>query len=225
VQEARVSLVRSRRRVAHLTVSVGLVHAVLFLLAYWLLTSSPGARASDEEILAFYTGKQSRRLVLVGLYVMPFAGIAFLWFMVALRQWIQSSLHAVSELFSNVQLVAGILYVALFFTAAAASSAMAVSIEFSKAKVDPLLARQLPQFSGTLLIVFAMRMAAMFVFTTSRIGQQTRALPQWFVYAGLTVGLFLLFSATFSRVLVLVFPFWMLGLCVLLLWRTRTTTV
>jgi hypothetical protein len=64
-------------------------------------------------------------------------------------------------------------------------------------------------------------MAAMFVFTTSRIGRTTDVLPPWFTRVGLVVGLFLLLSATFSRALVLVFPLWLLALCALLLVRVR----
>lgn len=210
---------RSRRDAALLTVGVGVVHAVLFLLSYWLLTSTPGAHASDEELVTFYESGSRRRLILVGLYVMPFAGIAFLWFSVALRAWIRASSPQESELFSGMQLVSGILYVGLFFAAAAASSVMAVSIEFSRSPVDPVVARQFPQYGSTLLLVFAMRMAAMFVFTTSRIGRTSGVLPRWFTHLGLVVGLFLLLSATFNRMLVLVFPLWLLALCALLLGR------
>jgi hypothetical protein len=87
---------------------VGL-HAVLFLLSYWLLMSAPGARASDEELVAFYESGDRRQLILVGLYVMPFAGIAFLWFSVALRAWIRASSARETELLSGMQLVSGIL--------------------------------------------------------------------------------------------------------------------
>jgi hypothetical protein len=78
-----------------------------------------------------------------------------------------------------------------------------------------------PKFSSTLLLVFAMRMAAMFVFTTSNIGRAANILPRWFTYAGFAVGLFLLLSATLSALLVLIFPVWILALCVLLLLRAR----
>jgi hypothetical protein len=203
---------------------LGFTHAVLFLLSYWLLTSTPGARATDEELVAFYEHGSRSQLILVGLYLMPFAGIAFLWFSVALRAWIRASSPRESELFGGVQLVSGILYVALLFGAAAASSVMAVSIEFSHAPLDPMIARQFPQYGATLMLVFAMRMAAMFVFTTSRIGRTTAVLPPWFTYAGLVVGLFLLLSATFNRALVLVFPLWLLCLCALLLGRARRLT-
>jgi hypothetical protein len=66
-----------------------------------------------------------------------------------------------------------------------------------------------------------MRMAAMFVFTTSNIARSAGVLPRWFVYLGYIVGLFLLLSATFSTFLALVFPVWLLTLCVLMFLRAR----
>lgn len=225
-QPGRVPPARSHRDAALLTVGVGAGHALLFLLSYWLLSSTPGARASDEELLAFYGSDKRRQMVLVGLYVMPFAGIAFLWFSVALRVWMRASSLRESELLSSMQFVSGILYVGLFFAAAAASSVTAVSLELSRAPLDPVVARQFPLYGATLLLRFAMRMAAIFVFTTSRIGRDTGVLPRWFTYVGQAVGLFLLFSATFTRGLVLVFPLWLLALCALLFgraWRLPKT--
>ena len=207
----------SRRKALLLLVAMGCLHAVLFLLAYGLLSSTPHADSPDEEILAFYQSGERRRFVLVGLYVMPFAGIAFLWFSTILRVWTRA--HELHELLSGIQLVSGILYVGLFFAAAAASSVMAVSAEFSSAPVDPVVARQFPLYGGTLLLAFAMRMAAMFVFMTSRLGRMAGVLPRWFSSVGVVVGLFLLLSATSDRRLVLVFPFWLLALCALLLVR------
>ena len=209
----------SLRKAVWLVAGMGALHALLFLLSYGLLTSVPGAHAPDEEIVAFYQSGDRRRLILVGLYVMPFAGIAFLWFCMALRVWIRVGSSRANELLAGMQLASGILYVALFFAAAAASSVMAVSIEFSRSPVDPMVARQFPQFGGALLLVFAMRMAAMFVFTTSRLGRMSGALPVWFARFGLVIGLFLLLSASFNRALVLVFPLWLLAACVLLLVR------
>jgi hypothetical protein len=58
-------------------------------------------------------------VVLVGLYLMPFAGIAFLWFIVALRMWITHSASRENVLLSNIQLVSGIVFIALFSLAPA----------------------------------------------------------------------------------------------------------
>ena len=212
---------RSLRRAAYLTAGAGIAHAVLFLLAAWLLSGVPGPKASDAEIVEYYSTGDSRRLILVGLYIMPFSGIAFLWFIVALRMWIAHSTRRISALLSNVQLVSGILFIGLFLAGAASQSVMAASVEFSEAPVDPVVARQFPQFGSALLLVFALRMAAMFILTTSNIGRTSGVLPRWFVYVGFVVALFLLLSATFSPLLALVFPVWVLTLCVFLILGAR----
>jgi hypothetical protein len=120
-----------------------------------------------------------------------------------------------------VQLVSAILFIALFLSGAAASTVLALSIEFTDAPIDPGTARLFPEFGSALLLVFAMRMAAMFIFTTSSIARNHSLLPRWFIWAGYVVGAFLLLIATFSEWLVLVFPAWILVLSVLLLMKAR----
>lgn len=123
--------------------------------------------------------------------------------------------------FANVQLVSGILFIALLLEAAAAFSIDAAVVEFSNGSLNPALARQFPQLGRVLGLVLAMRLAAMFVIATSSIGRHTRVLPAWFIWLGYVVGAFLLLAATLSAVLILVFPVWVLTLCVLLLVRAR----
>jgi len=210
-----------RRKAVRLLVSVGCAHALLFLLSYALLTSAPGPRAPYEELLAFYESDKRRRLVLVGLYVMPFAGITFLWFSVALRTWLRAGSRRENEFVAGLHLASSLLYVALFFGAAAAFSVMSLGLELAHAPLDPLVVRLFPQYGATLLIVFAMRMAAMFVFTTSGLARVAGLLPTWFVRVGWAAGLVLLLSTSLSRVLVLVLPLWLLALCALIHLRTR----
>lgn len=212
---------RSLRKAAYLTAGMGMAHALLFLLAFWLISDVPGPNASSQEILDYYTSDQNRRPILVGLYVMPFAGIAFIWFIVALRMWTSGQVRRENVLLSNVQLVSGILYIALFFGGAAASSVLAASVQFAQGSVDPDTARQFPQLGSALLLVFGMRMAAMFVFSTTNITRSVGIIPRWFAIIGLVVGLGLLLSATFNRALVLVFPIWILVFCALLIRRAR----
>ncbi len=199
--------------------AVGALHGVLFLLSYWLLSSRPGPTASIAEITDFYRSSGQRRVMIVGLYLMPFAGIAFIWFVVALRMWVAGTALRVNILLSNIQLVAGILYIALLFAGAASTSVLAASVEFSKGDVDALAAYQFPQFGSTLILVFALRMAAMFVITTSTIGRTSHVLPPWFAWSGYLVGIFLLLSASLQPWLGLVFPIWLIVLSVILLRR------
>jgi hypothetical protein len=213
-EESTEERAHSLRRAAYLTAVVGIVHALLFFLSIWLLFSTPGGNTISGDVYR-------RRLTLAGLYLMPFAGIAFIWFIVALRMWTSGHLRRENILLSNVQLVSGILYVAIFFAAGAAAATAAASVEFEGAQVDPVFIDEFPQYASTLLFVFAVRMAAMFVFTTTNIARSANVLPRWFGIVGFAVGLFLMLSATFSRALVLVFPAWVLVLCILLLLRVR----
>src|SRR5262245_10667870 len=75
------------RRAAMMTASIGVAHALLLISGAVLLkTQTPGIGASDQEIIDFYGNPEKRRIaVFAGLYLIPFAGIAFIWFFVALR--------------------------------------------------------------------------------------------------------------------------------------------
>jgi hypothetical protein len=210
---------QSLRRARYLTITLGSLHAILFLISLWLLSAGPGPKATAAQLVRFYHSGAQRRLLLAGLYLMPFAGIAFIWFIVAQRMWIRGRLRQENVLLLDVQLVSGILYVALFFATAAASAVTAAAVEFSDTPIDLNAAREFPEFGYALMYVFAMRMAAMFVFTTSKFGQEAGVLPRWFKYIGYAVGLFLLLSATFNTILAVVFPLWVLALCALLLRR------
>src|SRR6478609_2588519 len=73
---------RSVRNAAMLTAGMGIAFSILFYIAVLLTAGVPGARATDKELFDFYTSGNATP-VTVGLYVMPFAGIAFIWFSVA----------------------------------------------------------------------------------------------------------------------------------------------
>ena len=213
---------RSPRRSARLTAWLGIAQAILLLASAWLLSLIPGPTASDEEFVEFYASDNRRLVVLLGIYLMPFAAIAFLWFAVALRVWVaQTSTRPQDALLSNVQLVSAILFVALFLSSAAASTVLAVTVELADTPIEPTTARQFPQFGTALLLIFAMRMAAMFIFTTSGLARVHAGLPRWFVWSGYLVGLFLLLSFSLNPILVLVFPVWVLALSVILLLKSH----
>jgi hypothetical protein len=211
---------RSLRKAATLTAVVGLAFSTIFTISFFLMLGVPGGRATDEEIVAYYSSGRVLPAA-VGLYLLPFAGIAFLWFIVTLRLWAANSSRRLNNLQSNLQLISGIVFVALFFVGAAAMSVVASSVQFAGDSIDPVTARQFPIFGSSVVLFFAMRMAAMFVFTTSALGRSANILPRWFALVGFAVGLFLLLSATFSPLLMFVFPAWVAGLSILLLRRAR----
>jgi hypothetical protein len=136
--------------------------------------------------------------------------------------WAAASGRTQGFLQSNLQLISGIVFVVLVFVAAASFAVVATTVEIAGGDLDPAAAREFPVFGSSIVLFFAMRMAAMFVFTTSSIGRQSGTLPTWFVAIGVVIGLFLLFSATFTPLLVLAFPGWVFALSLILLriaWR------
>jgi hypothetical protein len=212
---------RSLRTAAMRAAAMGMVHSILFLAALGLMSTVPGPASPNAEIVEFYSSENRRRVVLVGLYLMPLAGVAFMWFIVSLRTWISANSPRENILYSNMQLVSGIIFTALFFASAAATSITAASVQYSDSGIDPVVARQFPEYGNALLLVFAIRMAAIFVFSTTAIGRSTGILPRWFLWVGYVVGIFLLLSVTFSWWLVLVFPSWVLVLSGLLVYLAR----
>lgn len=216
---------RKRRRAASRTAWLAIIHSALVFAAYYLLSSAPEVTASDAEFTEFYASPSNQSALLVaGLYLMPFAGIAFMWFIVALRIWIRRTSGALrDEFYSSGQLVSGIVFLALFLTASASISVLAVGLDAEFGDIDAQTARQFTEMGWALIVVFAMRMAAVFIITTSVLGRRHRFLPVWFVVLGFVIGVALLLSASVSSLLVLVMPLWMLLLGALLMLRAWTS--
>ncbi|MGN6484275.1 MAG: hypothetical protein ACTHMX_07725 [Thermomicrobiales bacterium] len=210
------------RSAALFTTISGALYAVLFITSFWLMLDVPRPSASDGEIDAFYSSGDSTVVSAVSLYLLPFAGIAFLWFIVTVRMWISlRSIRPIDELFSNVQLLSGVIFLALLFSSAAALSIGAVASDVAGTEVDPLIAREFPLFGGSLFFVFATRMGAMFVFTTTRICASAAIVPRWFALIGVIVGVVMLLTSSFNRGMIVVFPLWVLLLCVLIQLHVR----
>lgn len=211
---------RTVRQAGMITAGLGFAHALLVLLSWALISTVPEIR-DPTRASAAYSDVDKRRLILVGLYLMPFAVISFIWFEVALRMWISGTHRRANVLLSNVQLVSGIVFVTLFAAATATTGVTAAAVEFADSPLDPGVAVLLPTYGDTLMFVFAIRMAAMFMFTTTSIARSADVLPRWFVALGYVLGAVLLFSATFSTLLALVFPVWLMVLSMLLFRRAR----
>ena len=96
----------------------GILFAVLFVLALVLIYTTPRLSASDAEITAFYAGS-STALVTVGQFLIPFAGIAFLWHAHTTRLLIKFRTPTPSAIPYGLQLVSGILFVVLLFAGTA----------------------------------------------------------------------------------------------------------
>ena len=185
----------------------GIVFSVLLITALTLLRLS--APASPAEAGQWLTDPGRRAAVAVGLNLVPFAGIAFLWFIGVLRDRIG---EREDRLFATVFLGSGLLFVGMLFVAGAvAGGTIAASSSLSPGSDTLALSRNV---TGSLLNVYTMRMAAVFTLATVNIARRTSFVSRWLILAGLACALVLLIGIGVSPWAELVFPAWILALSV-----------
>jgi hypothetical protein len=186
----------------------GLMFAILTAASLLLIRDTP-PRA--ESAFAHWWESYGPRYS-IAMYLIPFAGIAFLWLLAALRHRIGR--HE-DQLFATVLLGSGLLYVAMFFAAGAAASAAAfATTDDGPAAYDAFLFGR--AMSRAFFFVFATKMAAAFMLVASGIGRRTGVFPAWFTLVGLVAGIVLLLTITYFEPIALVFPAWVAILGMLL---------
>jgi len=109
---------REHRAGARMSALSGLVFAVLLVVALVLVRQAPGLGVPDSTYADFYAAGHGSVLVTAGLYIVPFAGIAFLWFLAVLRRRIG---RGEDQFFSTVFLGSGLLFIAMLFAADASA--------------------------------------------------------------------------------------------------------
>lgn len=201
-----------------MTCSSGLLFAGLFVTALLLLWQTPGMSGSDAAWRDFYGAGRGQDLVTVGLYLVPFAGIAFIWHMSATRTMLDAVPGKPAEVPRWLQTVAGIVFVCMLFSGCAAVAAVALESKFSSAPMPAVNdARALTAVGYSMVFVFGVRAAGMFMLATTTLFRSRGLLNRWQAALSYLTATFLLVSTTFHPSIVLVFPGWMVLLCLVLL--------
>ena len=193
----------------------GLAFAALFVISIMLLRSHPAAGSTASEIGDFYLRKDAGRVALVGVYLAPFSGIAFLWFIAVVRNLIGDR---EDRFFATVFLGSGLLFVAMLFVAAGIGGALLAAVKFEDQPIpsaETVVTVRALTFG--FLFVYAMRMAAVFMIVTSTIGIRLGVFPRWLVAAGFVAALVLMLNVSYIESLVLVFPAWVTAVSVVIL--------
>ena len=183
----------------------GILFSVLFGTTLTIARLTVPPRQSDHNP-TWMTDPSELAAVRLAIQLVPFAGIAFLWFIGVLR----NRLGALEDrFFATVFLGSGLLFVASIFASAAFSgSVVQAAIDGHPLSADVyFLARQLV---GSFLNVFAIKMAGVFMFSTSMVVFRTRILPRWVALLGFVSVVVLLLVITSWPWIALLFPFWML---------------
>jgi hypothetical protein len=185
----------------------GILFSVLLITALVLLRVSVPA---DPRVAGQWLSDSARRTaVVVALNLVPFAGIAFLWFVGVLRDRIG---EREDRFFATVFLGSGLLFVAMLFVAAAVGGGLIAEASSGTPGAGTLaLGRNV---TGILLNVYAMRMAAVFTLTLVTIARRTAIVSRWLTVAGLVTAVLLLVGVGISAWVELIFPAWILVLSV-----------
>jgi len=195
---------RSRRSAA----IAGIVFAVLLLAAMTML----GIALSEDSVRSLESDASRRNLIRISLHLVPFAGIAFLWFIGVVREQLGD---VEDRLFSTVFLGSGLLFLAMLFDATVNASSLMGMLAGSNVNDDVWTYGRTS--TQALISVFAMRMAAVFTLSVSTVGLRTSAIPRWVAVLGYLVAVVLLVAAGEHRWTQLVFPAWVLLVSVMIL--------
>jgi hypothetical protein len=148
-----------------------------------------------------------RRDLDFALAFIPFCGIFFLWFLGAVRAHIG---EAEDKFFATIVLGSGLLFIAMLFVFGALFGAL-ISLAGLYDGDPPLALWRLGrEISFNIAIVYAMRVGAVFMLSSSVIAFRLRIHARPVIVVGFAGALVLLFASPTTPWLQLVFPFWVL---------------
>jgi hypothetical protein len=146
--------------------------------------------------------------VTFALNLVPFAGIAFLWFIGVVRDRLGSD---EDRFFATVFLGSGLLFLAMLFTSAAITGGL---ISIYGTSPGNLISSGIYTFGRTvtyeIMTVYTMKMAGVFMISTSTLSLRTGIFPRWMTYLGIALALILLLTITSISWAPLIFPLWVL---------------
>jgi hypothetical protein len=194
------SITRQAIRTPRAAAVAGIAFSGLLMAAMVLVRVALPSDPNDAEDWLADGSKQAA--VLVALNLLPFAGIAFLWFIGVVRDRIG---EGEDRFFATVFLGSGLLFIAMLFGAGAVAGGLVLSAEDPPSPGVWSFGRRT---AYTLLLVYGMRMAAVFAISTTTIATRLGLAPRWLTVLGVASGVILLLSAGFVPWIEVVFPFW-----------------
>lgn len=182
----------------------GILFSILLIISLILIRISlPGGPLQIDWISG------SWKTINLALNLVPFSGIAFLWFIGVIRDRLGEQ---EDRFFATVFLGSGLLFLAMLFASAAlAGGTIAL---FGAARSLGVFDEGIYTFgraiSYEVMNVYALKMAGVFMIATSTLGIRTMILPRWMSLLGYVLALLLLLSIGLLPWASLVFPMWVL---------------
>jgi hypothetical protein len=189
----------------------GILFSVLFITSLALIRISIPADPRDAG--AWLSG--SWQTVRLALNLLPFSGVAFLWFMGVVRDRIGE--HE-DRLFATVFLGSGLLFLAMAFASAAMAGGIITAFGTTPGRIIDSGAYGFGRATTyELTNTYAIKMAGVFMISTCTLFLRLGLMPRWMAFLGYALALILLLSIGYISWIVLVFPLWVLLISVYIL--------
>jgi hypothetical protein len=202
--QPEASLTSVRLKAPRAAAIAGILFSILLITGVVLLRLS----VPDDPLEAGAWLRTRAHVVALALNLVPFAGIAFLWFIGVLRDRMG---EREDRFFATVLVGSGLLFLAmLFFSAAVAGG---IIIAFAAAPERLLgsgtfaLARAI---TYEIMNIYAIKMAGVFMIATSTLALRTGFFARWIAFLGYALALLLLLSTRNIPGILLAFPLWVL---------------
>lgn len=195
----------SRLRTSRAAAVAGIVFSILPVLIFWMFRSAVPADPLDPGTWL----ADGSRSVALALNLIPFAGIAFLWFIGVLRDRLGLK---EDRFFATVFLGSGLLFLATLFVAATIVGALLLitpSIEPTGTSTTPIF-RFGRAVAYILFNVYAIKMAGVFMISTSTVVIYTGIAPRWIAGIGYALAALVLLGSFYLSWSIMVLPAWVL---------------
>jgi hypothetical protein len=205
------SSIRAQLKTPRAAAVAGILFSVLLITGLLLFRIS--VRTAPLEAGAWL--KTSSKTVALALNLVPFAGIAFLWFIGVLRDRLG---ELEDRFFATVFFGSGLLFLAMLFASAAVAGGIIIAYS---ARPEGLLDSPTFTFARAvtyeIMNLYAVKMAGVFMISTSTLAIRTGFVPRWIAFLGFPCALLLLLSGRYINWTILVFPFWVLLISIYIL--------
>ncbi len=180
----------------------GLVFSCLLGVAFALVRISVPAHPQESGAW-LHTNSTT---VALAMNLVPFAGIAFLWFIGVLRDRLG---QLEDRFFATVFFGSGLLFLGTLFLASAVGGGILMGFA---AKPEEFIGSATFYFARAVVYqimnVYVVKMAGVFIISTSTIALYTAIAPRWLAILGFVLAVLLLFGSSYVSWSFLIFPAW-----------------
>jgi len=202
--EPEMTLTAARLRAPRAAAIAGILFAVLLIISFWLIRLAIPANPLEAGVWL-----QTRsNTVALALNLVPFAGIAFLWFIGVLRDRLG---EREDRFFATVFLGSGLLFLAMLFMSAAMVGGIIIAYAADPSRlIGSTTFASARAMAYEIMNIYAIKMAGVFMIATSTLAIRTGFIARWIAWLGYAVALLLLLSSRYIERILLVFPLWVL---------------